>query len=104
MAFFKVSEVLKASILRSGDPSSLVALQVFKAFQGVIFGLYGKKHTKAELLKIKPKKFSWGILTILVSSSVWSQELKLKSPEILDKINQRLGEGAVKKIIVQVKV
>lgn len=90
--------------MRSGDPSSLVALQVFKAFQEAIFELYGKKHSKKELLKIKPKKFSLGILTIWVPSAVWGQELKLKNTIIVDKVNRRLKEKIVKDIKTKVRI
>jgi len=98
MSFLRVSEILRSSILRSGDPRSLLALQVFKAFQETLFELYGKKRTKKELLKIKPKKFSWGTLTVQVPSSIWSQEIKLKNTEILEKVNKKLDGKVVKKL------
>ncbi|OGD86064.1 hypothetical protein A2Z23_01320 [Candidatus Curtissbacteria bacterium RBG_16_39_7] len=98
MTFLKLSEVLKSSILRSGDPSSLAALRVFKAFQEVFFELYGKKHAKKELARITPKKFSAGVLVIRVPSSVWGQELKLKKEEVLKKLNKNLGGQIVKEI------
>jgi len=104
MTFLKVSEVLKSSILRSGDSSSLLALQVFKAFQEVLFELYGKKYTKKALTKIKPKKFAWGTLAIWVPSSIWSQELKLKNFDILEKVNKKLESKVVKKIAVRIKI
>lgn len=103
MTFLRVSEVLKSSILRSGDPSSLAALQVFKAFQQTMVELYGKKHSKKELLKIKPKKFSWGTLIAWTPSSVWSQELKLRSADILNKVNKRLKEKVVRELELKVR-
>jgi len=98
MSFLKVSEILKSSILRTGDPYSLVALLVFKAFEDVIFELYGKKYPKKEIAKIRPKKFASGTLTVCTPSSTWNQELQLKKEEILDRLNKNLGGRIVKNV------
>ena len=45
-----------------------------------------------------PKSVSRGVLFVIAKSSVWVQELTLKKPEILKRLNQRLGGELIKDI------
>lgn len=46
----------------------------------------------------RPTAERGGVLTVACSASVWAQELDLMAPQILDRLNDRLLEGAVKRL------
>jgi predicted nucleic acid-binding Zn ribbon protein len=39
-----------------------------------------------------------GTVTISCSASVWAQELDLMAPQILERLNERLSEGVVRRL------
>ncbi|HHL72635.1 MAG TPA: DUF721 domain-containing protein [Bacteroidetes bacterium] len=47
----------------------------------------------------RPVRFERGTLQIKVYSATWRNELSMISPDIIRKINERVGTNAVKKII-----
>ncbi|MFC1749388.1 DUF721 domain-containing protein [Pseudomonadota bacterium] len=48
-----------------------------------------------------PKSYKNGILTIGVSSSAWAQKLHMHRSDLKKSLEERLGEGAIKKIKIQ---
>ena len=48
-----------------------------------------------------PLRFINGTLTVVVSSGPWMQELNFLKGMMKDKLNERLGSGVVKKIILR---
>jgi hypothetical protein len=65
-------------------------LAVFRLWQEVA----GKQFSKNAV----PARFYDGVLEVVVSSSVWANQLDLFAPEIIKKINQALGEARIEKI------
>lgn len=105
MAFYQVSEVLKKSILRSGDPPSLLALQARSYFQEVLKEVFPQKKFAPDLKKIKAKTLSWGTLSVSVPSSIWAQEIRLKEKLIVDLLNKKLGsKEGVKRLKIRLSV
>lgn len=105
MAFYQVSEVLKKSILRSGDPPSLLALQTRFHFPEVLREVFPQKKFAPDLKKIKAKTLSWGTLSVSVPSSVWAQELRLKEKQIADLLNKKVGtKNTIKRFRLRVSV
>jgi hypothetical protein len=47
----------------------------------------------------RPAQLRDGRLVVSTSSSAWAHTLQLMSPMVVDKLNERLGEGAVKKAV-----
>ena len=57
-----------------------------------VVGEIGARATEAE-------KVSRGKLVVRTKSSTWSQELTLLKPELIEKLNRRLGENLIVDII-----
>lgn len=49
----------------------------------------------------KVSKLDDGILTILTESSTWRNELRLRSDEIIDKINKKINKDIIKKLKIK---
>ena len=43
----------------------------------------------------RPKRFSGGVLTLEVVSPVWSQQLSMLAPQLMEALNRELGEEMV---------
>jgi hypothetical protein len=64
----------------------------------VVWGdIVGTRMAKAT----KPVRIERGELLIEVKSSAWKQQIQMMKPDIIRKLNQRLGKGTVKKIRFQ---
>jgi hypothetical protein len=51
--------------------------------------------------KARPSKFSDGVLTVVVVSAPWMQQLNFMKREIADKLNRRLGKPLVQDIYLK---
>jgi len=49
----------------------------------------------------KTGKFEDGVLTILTESSTWRSELKLRTDEIIKKLNDKLGKEVIKSLKIK---
>jgi predicted nucleic acid-binding Zn ribbon protein len=47
----------------------------------------------------RPAQFRDGRLVVTTSSSAWAHTLQLMAPMVVDKLNGRLGEGAIEKVV-----
>lgn len=103
--FVKTSDILKKSIIRSGDPPSLLALRARSHFEEVIREIFPQKKFTGDLKKIKARTLSWEALAVSVPSSVWAQELRLKEQRVLELLNKKLGaKEAVKRLKLRISV
>jgi len=85
---FLISQKEKKSNLKLEDK------EIFYLFARIIKSEYGNQGTK----NLKATYFKNGKIFIKSDSSVFSNELLLNKNEIIRKINQELGEEAVKEI------
>ncbi len=60
-----------------------------------IFGIWDKAVGAGIARHARPSAIRGGKLTVIVDSSAWMQQLSLLKPEIVGKLNARLGENAV---------
>jgi hypothetical protein len=49
----------------------------------------------------KPEKIRDGILEVSVDQPVWMQQLQLLKPQLLNKLNARLGDGALRDLFLK---
>lgn len=66
-----------------------------------IYGIWEKAVGKGIARHARPAGMRGKKLTVLVDSSAWMQQLSLLKPEIMGKVNQRLGEEAVESITLK---
>ena len=52
--------------------------------------------------EFEPKSFKGGVLTILVKNNIIASEIQMKSASIIKKINQKIGDDVVKRIVFRV--
>jgi len=81
-----IKEVLKARGLGSGDTLSKLRGKWANAVGGKI-----AQHAQPQMIRE-------GRLTLTVDSPAWMSQLSMLSPEIIEKINAALEEGAVKEL------
>jgi hypothetical protein len=51
--------------------------------------------------RTRPEKIRDGVLEVCVDQPAWMQQLQLLKPQILGKLNARLGEGALREIYLK---
>jgi predicted nucleic acid-binding Zn ribbon protein len=66
-----------------------------------IYGVWEKVVGKGIARHTRPAGMRGKKLTVLVDSSAWMQQLSLLKPEIMGKLNGRLGEEAVESITLK---
>jgi hypothetical protein len=66
-----------------------------------IYGVWEKAVGKGIARHARPAGMRGKKLTVLVDSSAWMQQLSMLKPEIVGKVNQRLGEEAVESITLK---
>ena len=49
-------------------------------------------------VEARPTAARGGVVTVSCSASVWAQELDLMAPQILERLNERLSEGVVRRL------
>lgn len=92
--FRKLSDTLGAKFKRKDELGR--QLEIAR-----VFDIYKKEHQTLfpNDQKSRPVVLKNQILTIKTSSSVLANELRLREGEMVEKINNQIGGGAVKKII-----
>ena len=66
-----------------------------------IYGVWEKAVGKGIARHARPAGMRGKKLTVLVDSSAWMQQLSLLKPEIMGKVNGRLGEDAIESITLK---
>jgi predicted nucleic acid-binding Zn ribbon protein len=49
----------------------------------------------------RPDRFSDGVLTVLTDSTAWATQVRLLAPQLLKRLNERLGHGTVQRVQVR---
>jgi predicted nucleic acid-binding Zn ribbon protein len=86
-AMEKLSDIFQVAFSRG----NLKKLRIFTLSWVEIVGEQAAKHSK-------PARYDNKILFVRASSPVWANQLQFLSPEIIKKINQKLGKNFVKEI------
>jgi hypothetical protein len=90
MSFLKLSKLLDKKIKKKGSPNlflcSLVCYQALKSGEGLF----------------EPISFKDGTLLVRVSDSSSASTVQLSQAQIIEKINQKLGQEVVKKIRIKI--
>ena len=97
--FKAAGSVLKRFPQRNKSGAAIVAMQVRQVARGVIdeeLSDFGLEVTK----KVLVKSYKFGVLTITAPSSI-SSLVFVNQEKILDKINDKLKSGMVKKILLR---
>lgn len=76
-----------------GRPEILKTVRVIRAFRN-----WAEIVGEALEQKSRPVKFDHGVLIVHVVSSVWALEMRFLAEEIKRKLNEKLGEEAVREI------
>jgi hypothetical protein len=66
-----------------------------------IYGVWEKAVGKGIARHARPAGMRGKKLTVIVDSSAWMQQLSMLKPEIMGKVNQRLGEEAIESITLK---
>lgn len=77
-----------------GVAKQLQASRACVEFENIIKDSFGPDFKN----KVKALHFKHGVLTIEVNGSVYAQEIHYKTHLIIDEINKRMGERAVKRV------
>ena len=85
-----LAAVLKKVLKNKGWEKKVREHRVFEVWEDEVGGPIAEN--------TMPKSVSRGVLFVIAKSSVWVQELTLKKPEILKRLNQRLGGELIKDI------
>jgi predicted nucleic acid-binding Zn ribbon protein len=85
-----LAAVLKKVLKNKGWEKKVREHRVFEVWEDEVGGPIAEN--------TRPKSVSRGVLFVIAKSSVWVQELTLKKPEIMKRLNSRLGEALIKDI------
>jgi hypothetical protein len=85
-----LSNVLKKVLKTKGWDAKVREHRVFDIWDSEVGGPIAKN--------ARPKSINRGILFVIAKSSVWAQELTLKKPEIIKRLNLKLGGELIKDI------
>ena len=85
-----LAAVLKKVLKNKGWEKKVREHRVFEVWEDEVGGPIAEN--------TRPKSVSRGVLFVIAKSSVWVQELTLKKPEILKRLNQRMGGEIIKDI------
>lgn len=89
----RLSNILQSKFQRKDDLSQqLEIVRVFDVFKSEVGKIFPKQTPQPLSLKNKT-------LTVQVSSSAQANELRLREPNMISKINANLGKEVLKKII-----
>jgi hypothetical protein len=89
----KLSATLNKVLSSRGLGARLKEFRVLGRWAGIV-GPVIARH--AQPVSVRGKK-----LTVVVDSSAWMQELSLRKPEIIEKVNQGLGKGSVESVTLR---
>lgn len=88
-----VSGVMRDLVQQQGWEAALAGTRVFSEWSSIV-GPQVAQHTRVE-------HFADGVVHISAASTAWAKELTLLAPNIVAKLNERLGEGQVMRIEVK---
>jgi hypothetical protein len=88
--FTPIKEVIDTIFTTSTLPINFDDMRIWKLWDGVV----GKKIAE----HARPFSIKKGILLVMVTDSIWLQELEYKTEDIKEQLNSKLQRKAVKKI------
>lgn len=68
-----------------------------------IFDLWGDILPQNIALNTKPVKIQNNILFLIVKNHVWASEINIRKGEILNLLNQKIGQDLIENIIIRIK-
>lgn len=89
-----LQEVLSKKFNQMGIGKSITAALVCEKFDELALGILGKTIA----VETKAVSFKDNVLMVQTSSPVIAQEIKLHEQDILEAVNEKLGEGVVKEM------
>lgn len=94
MPFIEISKIINRRLAQSPINKKITAALVCDEFDNLIVKLLGEKiKNMAQAMHLKHK-----VLTIACLSPVVAQELKMRETELVDKINQKIGQQTVERL------
>lgn len=87
----QIKDLLAESVQRTGAAKQINAVIVCNEFDKIMLEIFGHRVKN----KVKAQYIKNGTLTVAVLSSVWGQEIKLHEPEILEKLQKKVGINKV---------
>jgi len=94
--FTPIKEVINTIFTTSALPINFDDMRIWKLWDGVV----GKKIAE----HARPFSIKKGILLVMVTDSIWLQELEFKTEGIKEKLNSKLQRKAIKKIRFRVGI
>ena len=88
--FTPIKEVIDTIFTTSALPINFDDMRIWKLWDGVV----GKKIAE----HARPFSIKKGILLVMVTDSIWLQELEFKTEGIKERLNSKLQRKAIKKI------
>ena len=85
-----LKKAIKIAINKAGIENALKQESAVFLWKEVV----GRKVSKAA----KAVKVDRGTLIVKTDSSVWRQELQMQKEQLIEKINKKIGSGAIKEI------
>jgi len=98
MDFTPLKKALKKRVESYKFKHKVEAKEICHLWEGVVSDLFSPGISK----KTKALHFRSGKLTVEVSNSALSQELRLNENKIIEKLNSKIGKERVKKVILKV--
>ena len=94
--FTPIKEIIDTIFTTSTLPINFDDMRIWKLWDGVV----GKKIAE----HARPFSIKKGILLVMVTDSIWLQELEFKTEGIKERLNSKLQRKAVKKIRFRVGI
>lgn len=88
-----IAEALQQFMQRSGTRRTIEAQQVILEWEVTVGAHLARAAT--------PLRISHGVLTVRARNAVWRVELKMRSTELMKKINAHFGAELVKSVVVR---
>lgn len=96
--FFPIQKILEKRIRQYRFWPEISAFKVCQLWQEEIEKFFGKKF----LNQIQPLSFKRGVLFVQVKNPALAQELQFRGEEVKRRINKRLKENILKKIVYRI--
>jgi hypothetical protein len=93
------AHLLEVAAARFGVGREFRAIRICQEFRVVLPQII----SNAEPSEVFPISFKAKTLTIAVTNSAWAQKITMHKEQLLQQINQRLGEELISKITVRMK-
>lgn len=88
-----VGEALDGLIKRQGWTTDLSVHSLLGRWPALV-GTAVAEHSK-------PEGFSGGVITVRTDSTAWASQLRLMAPQLVAKLNEKLGQGTITRIEVK---